>query len=279
MTNAIRDDNNVPVMLGVSAVDGSVQPLQVDENGALKSSATLSGDVTAGTEYDEDAAAAANPKGGMLIAVRRDTLSASEVSADGDNIALKATNKGQLHVKLADASDVNLQAGDGTDVTQTAGALDINIKTSDVAMGGGTQYTEGDTDASITGTAAMWEDGSNTLRAVSESKPMPIKETFAPVYEDNVNGKAVVEMRYTSAYISTATTTVIKSGGGYIDEVICVGGTLGNVTIYDNISASGTILCPSVTPVAGGVLIKHCTFTTGLTIVTAAATVITISYR
>ncbi len=47
--------------------------------------------------YVEDAAAASNPTGPALIAVRRDTLSTSEVSADGDNIALKATNKGKLH--------------------------------------------------------------------------------------------------------------------------------------------------------------------------------------
>jgi hypothetical protein len=46
----------------------------------------------------EDAAAAADPNGPVLMAVRRDTLSTSEVSADGDNIALKATNKGKLHV-------------------------------------------------------------------------------------------------------------------------------------------------------------------------------------
>lgn len=46
----------------------------------------------------EDAAAAADPVGAVLMAVRRDTLSTSEVSADGDNIALKATNKGKLHV-------------------------------------------------------------------------------------------------------------------------------------------------------------------------------------
>lgn len=42
--------------------------------------------------------------------------------------------------------------------------------------GGGSevQYTEGDTDASITGNAIMWEDASDTLRAVSSSKPLPI---------------------------------------------------------------------------------------------------------
>lgn len=46
----------------------------------------------------EDAAASSDPVGPVLMAVRRDTLSTSEVSADGDNIALKATNKGKLHV-------------------------------------------------------------------------------------------------------------------------------------------------------------------------------------
>ena len=40
--------------------------------------------------------------------------------------------------------------------------------------GGGTQYTEGDTDSTITGTAAMWEDASNTLKTVSATTPLPI---------------------------------------------------------------------------------------------------------
>lgn len=81
----------------------------------------------------------------------------------------------------------------GEAVTVTGGKLDVNATaslageslpvsgaTSGVAVaivdgsgnqitsfGGGTQYTEGDTDASITGTALMVEDGSNTLRAVT----------------------------------------------------------------------------------------------------------------
>lgn len=40
--------------------------------------------------------------------------------------------------------------------------------------GGGTQYTEADTDASITGTAMLWEDTSDTLRSVSAAKPLPV---------------------------------------------------------------------------------------------------------
>ena len=42
-------------------------------------------------------------------------------------------------------------------------AVDINIAASDVALGGGTQYTEGVTDATITGTAMMMEGDGNAL--------------------------------------------------------------------------------------------------------------------
>ena len=44
--------------------------------------------------------------------------------------------------------------------------------------GGGVEYTEGDTDATIVGSAIMWEDGSDTLRAVSAAKPLPVSGTF-----------------------------------------------------------------------------------------------------
>lgn len=40
--------------------------------------------------------------------------------------------------------------------------------------GGGVEYTEGDTDATITGSALLWEDAADTLRPVSSSKPLPV---------------------------------------------------------------------------------------------------------
>lgn len=40
-----------------------------------------------------------------------------------------------------------------------------------------TQYTEGDTDATVTGTAILWEDTGDTLRAVSAAKPLPVTAT------------------------------------------------------------------------------------------------------
>lgn len=55
-----------------------------------------------GTQYTEDDAAAVNPIGNMNLARRRDSLS-SEVSADGDNVAINATGKGELYVKHVDS--------------------------------------------------------------------------------------------------------------------------------------------------------------------------------
>jgi hypothetical protein len=58
----------------------------------------------------------------------------------------------------------------------------------ELAVGGGTQYTEGDTDASITGTAALWEDSSDTLRAVSMAKPLPVQPGTSIAFPVTDNG-------------------------------------------------------------------------------------------
>lgn len=84
----------IPVVIFKSAQNGG---------GEVDFSGLGGGGGGAGTEYVEDAASAANPSGGMLIARRRDTLVAGEVSTDGDNIALNATAKGELVTRDGDA--------------------------------------------------------------------------------------------------------------------------------------------------------------------------------
>lgn len=81
-----------------------------------------------GTQYTEDAAAAANPVGTMLIARRKDTLSALEVSADGDNIALNATAKGELHTAVADGSDVALGALADAAAGDASGSVNAHLR-------------------------------------------------------------------------------------------------------------------------------------------------------
>lgn len=93
MALAVRNDAGTTL----AGTDGDYIPLSIDANGALR--VTGGG---GGTEYTEDAAAAANPVGSMQIVRRRDTLTGAEVSDDGDNIAVNATAKGELYVKNTD---------------------------------------------------------------------------------------------------------------------------------------------------------------------------------
>lgn len=89
----------------------------------------------AGTQYTEDAAAAADPVGNAIIMVRKDTLAAL-TSADGDNVAARGTDKGELYVKHVDAIPVTDNGGsltvDGTVAISSIAAGDNNIGNVDV---------------------------------------------------------------------------------------------------------------------------------------------------
>src|SRR5690606_6255911 len=73
--------------------------------------------------------------------------------SDGTDVAdvLDLTNANPLTVAIVD--------GDGSQIT---------------SFGGGTQYQEGATDASITGTAMLWEDDDDTLATISAATPLPV---------------------------------------------------------------------------------------------------------
>lgn len=75
----------------------------------------------------------------------------------------------------------------------------------------------------------------------------------------------------TITYITTATTTTI-TGPVHVNEIVYQGGTSGNITIYNNSTASAPIVYGTLTPTnVGQVLLRNTTLTGGLTIVTAAA--------
>jgi hypothetical protein len=78
--------------------------------------------------------------------------------------------------------------------------------------------------------------------------------------------------------ITTATTTVVKTTGGGLYGIVVNGGTLGSITLYDNTEASGTLIGTIASPVAGMVLPYNAKLDNGLTIVTAAATNLTVCY-
>ena len=82
------------VAAGAGVVGATVQrvTLAIDDPGVVS---------LAALNYVEDAAAAANPVGGVTMLVRKDTLS-SEVTTDGDNVAQRGTAKGEAYTKDVD---------------------------------------------------------------------------------------------------------------------------------------------------------------------------------
>jgi len=93
--------------------------------------------VGGGTQYTEDAAAAANPIGNAVNLIRSDTP-ATVTSTDGDNVAQRGTNYGAAY----------------TQIVTSAGAF---VDT----FGGGTQFADGAARGTATGTLAMVDDGVN----------------------------------------------------------------------------------------------------------------------
>lgn len=81
------------------------------------------------------------------------------------------------------------------------------------------------------------------------------------------------------SYISSATTTTAKTGAGVLHTITVTGGTAGTIIVYDNTAGSGTVIASFDSTNALATYTFDLAFSTGLTIVTAAATKVTVSYR
>lgn len=85
---------------------------------------------------------------------------------------------------------------------------------------------------------------------------------------------------YAYANISTNTTTTVKSGTGVLHAITINTTAAATITIYDSLTATGTkIGTIAASPVIGSTLRFDVAFATGLTIVTAGASDLTVSYR
>jgi hypothetical protein len=145
VTLASDDPAVVALQILDNAISGS--EMQVDIVGALPAGTAAIGKLAANSGVDIGDVDVTSISAGDNV-IGRVKLS------DGTDVAdiLDLTNSNPLTVAIVD--------GSGSQIT---------------SFGGGTQYTEGDTDASITGTALLWEDGSDTLRAASAAKPLPVE--------------------------------------------------------------------------------------------------------
>lgn len=80
------------------------------------------------------------------------------------------------------------------------------------------------------------------------------------------------------AHISGAATTVVRTGFGVLQKIIVGTSAAGTATVYDNTAGSGTVIAviTSAAAQAPVCLEFDCAFTTGLTVVTTAATDLTV---
>jgi hypothetical protein len=92
-----------------------------------------------GTQYTEDAVAAANPVGTALILVREDARAGSLVSNDGDNVAARGNNKGELYIKHTDSIPTEQQLDYDTGAgTATLSLVGLALPASGGPVAGGT---------------------------------------------------------------------------------------------------------------------------------------------
>src|SRR5947209_3256613 len=97
--------------------------------------------------------------------------------------------------------------------------------------------------------------------------------------EDQTANRLLVEQRNGFAYISTATTTVVKNAAGFLHTLTVEGGTAGTIIVYDNPSGAGTIIASFDSTNALASYRFDLSFVNGLTIITGAATKLTVAYR
>jgi hypothetical protein len=83
---------------------------------------------------------------------------------------------------------------------------------------------------------------------------------------------------YSFRNISTATTTTVKTGAGTLHSIVVNTTGAGSVTVYDNTAASGTKIATLKASIVEGTYLFDVAFATGLTIVTAAASDVTVTY-
>ena len=141
-TEATNGNHRQVMVIGDPSVNAGVAP--VDATNGLSVNITNGSIAVTGafTEYTEDSAADSDPTGIINMLVRADTPGAI-ASANGDNLAQRGTNYGAGFVQVVNSSGAFVDS-----------------------FGGGTQYTEGDADATITGTATMMEVAANTLQPI-----------------------------------------------------------------------------------------------------------------
>lgn len=212
-----------------------------------------------------------------------DLLRAFKLSVLIPAIGEKLSN-GQFVVLYQQGLIVGKKADTSTSLTSTAYKYGASVGGGVSAVDNATFTTSTSTTTPMAAlvdevsTGSVTEGNSGVVR-MTATRELRNAETYAPVAEDNTVGVLKVEQRFSPSYISTATTTTIKSGAGFLHTITITEAVASTIIVYDNTAGSGTILASFVASAAVGTYHFNVSFGTGLTIVTAGASKLTTSYR
>lgn len=86
-----------------------------------------------------------------------------------------------------------------------------------------------------------------------------------------------------AVHINTAVTTTVKAVPGMLGGIYVNTNVAGTVTVYDSLTATGTILAvitvTTTLPATGVLMLQNINFKVGLTIVTSATADLTVVFR
>jgi len=178
-----------------------------------------------------------------------------------------------LKTAIYNASAVTLTDGDSTALqTDSHGYLKVNV-----VVGGSGGGTSG---AVYNATAPTYSDTDSTVLQADVHGNLLVSLATKIAGEDITNDVLKVEEQYsTIAYATAQTATTIKSGAGRLHAINILGGTLGNLTVWDNTAGSGTTIIPQHTPTGSVCYLLDVPFVNGLTITTDSAMVLQFSYH
>lgn len=202
-------------------------------------------------------------------------VSGGSLQVSVQNATLAVTQSGTFNITNISGT-VSLPTGASTATLQTTGNTSLNsIDTKTPALSGGrvpveSNLVQGLTDSQLRASAVPVSAASLPLPtgAATESTLAALNNKFDTNSFSNIN---------------TNTTTTVKSGAGVLKRIVVnkVGASSNTCTIYDNTTATGTII-GTIDPVYTQMVFEYdLVFSTGLTIVTANGTAadLTIVYQ
>ena len=202
-------------------------------------------------------------------------VSGGSLQVSVQNATLAVTQSGTFNITNISGT-VSLPTGASTATLQTTGNTSLNsIDTKTPALSGGrvpveSNLVQGLTDSQLRASAVPVSLSSSPLPtgAATESTLVALNNKFNTNSFSNIN---------------TNTTTTVKSGAGVLKRIVVnkVGALSNTCTIYDNTTATGTIIGTIDLVHTQMVFEYDVVFNTGLTIVTATGTAadLTIVYQ